>query len=338
MGFEEYWVIGGVIVAVAFGIAMFICYSRGTGKYKGISKKGVAKRNRKYRWISRGNFEKEKRKMHTQFSELEFDHFFYFLKDYGGGYVRRSYGKIVYQDYLPREKGDLKGIFYRLVVPNHNINSAKKEEFRKYLISIGVTGVENRPESETRAAKLVNRETEEQNYIRKEVGNLGEKLAREELSKLIPLGYKVINGSKLKWDKEVHEYDHIVIGDNGVFCIETKAFGMTDGKETVAKLLISSSDQWTIKKGGKLREVKSPTSQILTEKLHLKAILLKKFIPVNPVLLLCNRKLTVDQEEELIYPVIKIDGIVEYIHNFKGHITETDKEYILRAIDSSREN
>ena len=332
MGFEEYWVIGGVIVAVAFGIAMFICYYRGTGKNKGFSKKGL----RKYRWILREDFEKEKRKMHTQFSELEFDNFFYFLKNYGGGYVRRSYGKIVYQDYLPREKGDLKGIFYRLVVPNHNINSAKKEEFRKYLISIGVTGVENRPEYETRAAKLVNRETEEQNYIRKEVGNLGEELARAELSKLIPLGYKVINGPRLKWNKKVHEYDHILIGNNGVFCVETKAFGMTDGKDTVTKLLISSSDQWTIKKGEKIRQVKSPTSQILAEKLHLEEILLKKFIPVNPVLLLCNRKLTVDQREELLYPVIKIDGIVEYIHNFKGHITETDKEYILRAIDGSR--
>ena len=163
-------------------------------------------------------------------------------------------------------------------------------------------------------------------------------MARAELSKLIPLGYKVINGPRLKWNKKVHEYDHIVIGDNGVFCVETKAFGMTDGKETVAKLLISSSDQWTIKKGKKIRQVKSPTSQILAEKLHLEEILLKKFIPVNAVLLLCNGKLTVDEEEELLYPVIKIDGIVEYIHNFKGHITETDKEYILRAIDGSREN
>ena len=181
----------------------------------------------------------------------------------------------MYQDYLPREKGDLKGIFYRLVVPNHNINSVKKEEFRKYLISIGVTGVENIPEYETRAAKLVNRETNEQNYIRKEVGNLGEELARDELSKLMPMDYKVINGPRLKWNKEVHEYDHIVIGDNGVFCVETKAFGMTDGKETVAKLLISSSDQWTIKKGGKIRQVKSPTSQILAEKLHMEAILEK---------------------------------------------------------------
>lgn len=41
MGFEEYWVIGGVIVAVAFGIAMFICYYRGTGKNKGFSKKSL---------------------------------------------------------------------------------------------------------------------------------------------------------------------------------------------------------------------------------------------------------------------------------------------------------
>ena len=43
MGFEKYWAIGGMIVAVAFGIAMFICYSIRTGKYKGFSKNSLRK-------------------------------------------------------------------------------------------------------------------------------------------------------------------------------------------------------------------------------------------------------------------------------------------------------
>lgn len=101
--------------------------------------------NKEDKWVSKEKFQREKKKLHPHFSEEEFHRFCAFLKSYQGGYVRRRSGKIVYQDFLNKEKGDLKGIFFNLVIANPNITVAQKEEFRRFLISIGVKGVDERP-------------------------------------------------------------------------------------------------------------------------------------------------------------------------------------------------
>ena len=146
--------------------------------------------NKEDKWVSRERFQREKEKMHPYFSEEEFRRFFAFLKSYQGGYVRRRSGKIVYQDFLNKEKGDLKGIFFNLVIANPNITVAQKEEFRHFLISIGVTGVDERPGYETR--------------------DTGEQIVRDELKKLDQKNYAVINGPALKYGGQVKEFDHIV--------------------------------------------------------------------------------------------------------------------------------
>ena len=84
------------------------------------------------KWVSKEKFQREKKKLHPHFSEEEFHRFCAFLKSYQGGYVRRRSGKIVYQDFLNKEKGDLKGIFFNLVIANPNITVAQKEEFRHF--------------------------------------------------------------------------------------------------------------------------------------------------------------------------------------------------------------
>ena len=182
--------------------------------------------SKKNKWVSTDDFEKEKKKLRPNCSDMELQNFLVFLKKYQGGYVRRKSGQIVYQDFLGKEKGDLKGIFFNIVVPNPNISTKEKEEFRRYLKEIGVNGIDKRPNYETRDSKLRNNKKDEE-YIRKEVGNIGEQIVRNALKRLEELGYSVINGPVLKYDGVSKEYDHIVIGDNGVFCIETKAFGLS---------------------------------------------------------------------------------------------------------------
>ena len=102
--------------------------------------------NKEDKWVSKEKFQREKKKLHPHFSEEEFRRFCAFLKSYQGGYVRRRSGKIVYQDFLNKEKGDLKGIFFNLVIANPNITVAQKEEFRQFWISIGVKVVGDGPE------------------------------------------------------------------------------------------------------------------------------------------------------------------------------------------------
>ena len=70
--------------------------------------------SKKNKWVSTDDFEKEKKKLRPNCSDMELQNFLVFLKKYQGGYVRRKSGQIVYQDFLGKEKGDLKGIFLAL--------------------------------------------------------------------------------------------------------------------------------------------------------------------------------------------------------------------------------
>ncbi len=289
-------------------------------------------------WVSRADFESAKKKLHPHFSEVEFDVFFQFLKSYKGGYVRRRSGKIVRQEYLGKEKGDLKGIFFNLVVPNPNISVPKKEAFRNYLIEIGVDDLQKRPEYETRDNKLRNNRNiaDEGEYLRKEVGNIGEQIVREELNRLVKCNYAVINGPILRFGMQIKEFDHIVIGDSGIFLLETKAFGMTNGKATRSTIFIDLGDKWIIRKNKKNRELESPTKQIMEEKEQLENIIASCPVEVHPVLVLSNKEIFVKNNIELPYDIIRIDSLVDYISTYPDMITSSDKLVVLSEIDKSR--
>ena len=294
--------------------------------------------SKKNKWVSTDDFEKEKKKLRPNCSDMELQNFLVFLKKYQGGYVRRKSGQIVYQDFLGKEKGDLKGIFFNIVVPNPNISTKEKEEFRRYLKEIGVNGIDKRPNYETRDSKLRNNKKDEE-YIRKEVGNIGEQIVRNALKRLEELGYSVINGPVLKYDGVSKEYDHIVIGDNGVFCIETKAFGLSGGKACKASLFIDPNDKWIIRKNGMNRDLESPTQQVVDEKKLLEKIInLSYFLEVHPILVLCNTELYIKNNIELPYDVVRIDALIECIQNCKDSITESDRLCVLSDIDRNRIN
>ena len=292
--------------------------------------------SKKNKWVSTDDFEKEKKKLRPNCSDMELQNFLVFLKKYQGGYVRRKSGQIVYQDFLGKEKGDLKGIFFNIVVPNPNISTKEKEEFRRYLKEIGVNGIDKRPNYETRDSKLRNNKKDEE-YIRK--GNIGEQIVRNALKRLEELGYSVINGPVLKYDGVSKEYDHIVIGDNGVFCIETKAFGLSGGKACKASLFIDPNDKWIIRKNGMNRDLESPTQQVVDEKKLLEKIInLSCFLEVHPILVLCNTELYIKNNIELPYDVVRIDALIECIQNCKDSITESDRLCVLSDIDRNRIN
>ncbi len=300
----------------------------------------IVKNRHLYKWISADDFEKEKKKLRVHCTEQEIQDFISFLKSYGGGYVRRQYGKITYQNYNGKEKGDLKGIFFNIVFPNPNIDVSVKEDFRRYLNEIGVTGIEKRPDYETRDSKLKNKNKNNQDeYLRKEVGNAGEQIVRDTLDLLKASGYSVINGPILQYNNICKEFDHIVIGKNGVFCLETKAFGMTDGKSCKSSLFIDPGDKWIIRKNQTNRELESPTQQMISEKEHLQNIIGSVgYFNVHPVLVLCNPGLFVKNNIDLPYEVMKADSINQYIINYRDSVTDSEKRSILSEIDSHRVN
>ena len=294
-------------------------------------------RDKKNEWVSTAAFKVEKGRLKPYCSKEDFDRFMSFLQSYKGGYVRRKYGEIVYQGYLGSEKGELKGVFYRLIVPNPNLSIKDKEEFRKFLRSIGVIGVNDRPSYETRDSKLKNREKNEDDFQRKEVGNKGEQDVRSVLYDLDRQKYSVINGAVLKYGDKTKEFDHIVVGNTGLFILETKAFGMTEGRPCKAGLFIDKGDKWIIRKKGTNRDIISPTTQVLEEKEKIEQIISCPVI-IHSVVVLSNTELFIKQNIDLPYDVIRIDKLKSYIEDYNDKLTENDKITVLHDLNNSRVN
>ena len=293
------------------------------------------------RQLTQKHFEHYKKKVHRNLSEEEFEEFFSFLKKYPGGYIQRKNGEIIKREYTGSEKGDLKGIFYNVIFSNPNISVEDKEDFRMFIVSKGVNGCDERPDYETRDSKLRNNNDNRDEYERKEIGNLGEETVREVLNRLKDRGYLVINGPVLLFEGVKKEYDHIVIGENGVFSLETKAFGVSKDGKNKASLFIDKGDKWTLRKNGANRELKSPTSQILSERDHLKNILhnSREKIEVKPVLVLSNSKLYLKKNIKLDYDVIFVKKLEEYILNEElNRIIPEEQRLIAEILDEHRIN
>lgn len=293
---------------------------------------------KQYKFDSTEIFDKEKAKLKPHCSEGELDAFIKFLNSYEGGYFKRNSGKIVYRAYLGKEKGALKGVFYNIVMPNSNLSISKKEEFRKLIVSKGVDGLSERPAYETRDSKLKNNKEDEQEYKRKEVGNKGEQVVRDELGKLHPKQYSVINGPVLKVNGEIKEYDHIVIGKTGIFAIETKAFGMKNGNAHMNWLFIDKGDKWILGKGEHRKELTSPSEQIKAENEHLSKIVSSFPTEVHSILVLSNTQLNVKNNIKLHYDIVKADELVKFIKEYEDNISDGDKMSAISDINSHRIN
>lgn len=317
-----------------YGLIKYFC---GSVIFLIIVVAGLIKKSNRSAWVNTDEFSIKKKKMKPFCSKKEFDEFFNFLQTYEGGYIRRKKGEIIFRDYSGEEKGILKGIFFNVVANNPNITSGDKERFRYFLQSIGIFGVAERPEYETRDSKLKNKKTDIDEYKRKEVGNIGEKLVRNILNDLNPEKYMVLNGPVLKKDGVVKEFDHIVLGHNGCFVIETKAFGMSDGRPCKSCLFIDKGDKWIIRKNKNNRDLESPTAQIKEEKQILE-IIIDLPINIHPILVLSNSELFVKQNIKLDYDVVVVDKLQEFIENYDDRLLENDKLMILQSIDQARIN
>lgn len=293
---------------------------------------------RKQRKAAADEFGEWKRRIKPYSSADEFEEYFRFLRRYQGGYVKVRDGRVVGHDYLGRERGDLKGIFFHVVVPNAHIPTERKEDFRYFLMAKKVTGLEKRPSYETRDSVLKNFGDNADDYERKRVGNVGEQIVRDVLDMLEPADYAVINGAALKCGDTIKEYDHIIVGRTGVFCMETKAFGMTDGMQSRSTLVIDESDNWSVRKGDTSKSVKSPTAQMNEERRLLQRILKDYGIKVHSVLVLSNRDMNYKRRRRLPYDIVSVNKLIPYIKNYHDVGIASDRGYILQTIDDARIN
>ncbi len=291
-------------------------------------------------WVDKADFQRWMEKIHNNCDEKTLSDFMSFLKQYKGGYIKRRNGAIVYQDFLGNEKGDLKGIFFNVVVPAKKIPIKQKELFRTYLRGIGVSGLEQRPSYELRSGKLKADGRREDEYHRKLAGNRGEQSVRNCLKILDASGFSIMHGVVLKLDTRVKEFDHIVIGDTGVFVLETKAFGMSEKADGFdeARLVIDTDGQWKLYKHHNMKIVKNPTEQILEQKHFMEELLADTFVEVNTLLVLANKDLVIERKTLLLYKIVMLKDLIRYITQQEGKISDSDKYQIISKIQEHRIN
>lgn len=109
---------------------------------------------------------------------------------------------------------------------------------------------------------------------------------------------------------EAQEYDHIIIGKQGVFLIETKNYA--------GKLIVDKYGNWRrIKKDGVEEGERNPIQQLRRHEKLLRSII-GEDIPIISIICMAHPKMIIEGVENCSVPLVKSDLLVEYIENYGG--------------------
>lgn len=121
-----------------------------------------------------------------------------------------------------------------------------------------------------------------------------------------------------KFIDEPQEFDHIVVGPQGIFNIETKNYA--------GKLIIDTNGNWIrIKSDGSEIGERNPMQQIRRNEAVLKSIV-GEDIPIISILVMANPKIIIEGVENFSIPLLKSDRLEEYISTYKNDKAYTKSE------------
>lgn len=162
---------------------------------------------------------------------------------------------------------------------------------------------------------------EEEQKAKQEAGEAGEQEVEYQL-KWLPKEYMAVekktSGILLAhpdFGNEKQEIDHIVVGPQGVFLIETKAYSGT--------IRIDAQGNWTRSKGDGVEEgLRNPVAQVNRHHLVVEKIL--GVSEIYDIICIANDKSIIEGAENSVVPVVKSDMLGHYISNYKK---DSDKRY-----------
>ena len=108
----------------------------------------------------------------------------------------------------------------------------------------------------------------------------------------------------LQYIDETQEYDHILVGNNGIILIETKAYS--------GKIVIDASGNWTREKNGEIKGIKNPLQQVRRHEKLLKSII-PDGIEVLSIICIAKDSAIIEGGANSVVPIVKCDQLVEYI-------------------------
>lgn len=158
----------------------------------------------------------------------------------------------------------------------------------------------------------------------KESGKEGEANVRYHLKWL--QGYKVLHNVRIPNPLESQEIDHIVIGKNGVFHLETKNHGGKYG----ARIVINKEGDWSIiQHNGHAEGMANPLFQVRRHERVLREFLEKEFpgvqVPLKEIVVLSNEKTILEGQENSPITVLKVERLNDFIMNYQSGITLDEK-------------
>lgn len=192
-------------------------------------------------------------------------------------------------------------------------------------------------ESITEAQK----EQEKQTYLQnRKNGTIGEKEVEYAL-KWLDKDYLVVDKNSIgKYGEktivlnnptfvdEPQEYDHIIIGKQGVFLIETKNYA--------GKLIVDSQGNWIrIRKDGTEEGERNPLQQIRRHEKILKSIL-PQDVPIISIICMAHPKMIIEGSENCIIPIVKSDLLVEFIESYNSS-SELSMENMQKCLQTINE-
>lgn len=203
-------------------------------------------------------------------------------------------------------------------------------------------------EAELRSAMEERRKEEEKRQKElkiREAGKKGEQEVDYVIKWLEALGYRAVPkkiGGKyhdetilLRNDAfidETQEYDHIVVGPQGVFMIETKNY--------LGKLVINQSGNWIRIKDGVKAGTRSPVQQVRRHEKVLRSFLPEK-IPIISIICIAHPEVIIEGAENCTVPLVKSDLLGDFIENYPAGdkaLTGEEIQMCLDAIEKYRQN
>lgn len=139
-------------------------------------------------------------------------------------------------------------------------------------------------------------------------------------------GYKSIRILNKDFINESQEIDHIVVGPQGIFLIETKNYS--------GKVIVDKHGNWVrIKSDGVLEGERNPNEQVRRHEKIIASIV--GDVEIISIICLSHPKVIIEGCENSSVKVIKSDLLCDYIENYKGKRTYSDAE-INQIIDQIR--
>lgn len=197
---------------------------------------------------------------------------------------------------------------FTLVNNSEEVSYELKKELMNVLLSKGV----NLGNVKIHKSK---KEVEQENRIQ---GLQGEENIQHNLKFLTMAGYKVLNNVKIPNSVYPQEIDHIVIGPNGLFHIETKNY------EGYGKIIIDKNGNWIKEKDGIQTSIKNPLAQVDRHDMAIKEYLRNELpdihIPIVPLIVQANDNYIIEIQGDFPIPVLKNDQLTYFIKNYKSEI------------------